>query len=41
MSVCEILGLSALGGYILGSIPFGLVLCYLAELDSLPLLILD
>ena len=30
MSVCEIFGLSALGGYILGSIPFGLVLCYLA-----------
>ena len=30
MSVDEIFGLSALGGYILGSIPFGLVLCYLA-----------
>lgn len=30
MSVCEIFGLSALGGYFLGSVPFGLVLCFLA-----------
>ncbi len=30
MSVCEIFSLSALGGYLLGSVPFGLVLCLLA-----------
>ncbi len=30
MSTYEIFSLSALGGYLLGSIPFGLVLCFLA-----------
>ena len=30
MSLCELFTLAGIGGYLLGSIPFGLVLCYLA-----------